>query len=475
MFARFGFGDSGAELVVQDLLRSGYRPTLDFGHVYGLLPLLMGRAWYGLFGISPESFRGLALVWSIVLAWGLARFLAARPTVPAAVALVVLAVPDMLLVSSITSVHIMEPAVLVHAVAFQVRGCRAAALAAVTACVFVKPSMAYLYGLYLVIALGLANRRNGLKMWLREFAPAAVTGALMAVVLGLVFGLAPLANTIFPRSGLELYRESHYGFFHGSGRRFWIIPGAGLRDYFRYEVGFWLIGTLVLLWGGLSSFWRLAMKRGGRATTETLDDEVVACCALLHVAFVTLFFGNYASWTYYFTILILGLAALSWRSRASALVIWILAALLLASDRAKLTTTADRWTTMRATSDTLNLWATPEERAQWDEVRERTRGENPTLVALHEGAALLTPGFMRPVGGFFDPGFAIPAEIHRKAEQLAAAKTIVRAVPADWRGFTLWPELTAALDGCSIVWQGSQFAIYQRDRPPSGSARSLPP
>jgi hypothetical protein len=88
------------------------------------------------------------------------------------------------------------------------------------------------------------------------------------------------------------------------------------------------------------------------------------------------------------------------------------------------------------------------------------------LLALSEGAALLSPGFAPPVGGYFYP-YARPSEIRRKSAQLARASMVVRAVPPDWIGFTLWPELGAALDGCEAVWRGQgDLAVYRRVRPP---------
>src|SRR4051794_4069620 len=49
--------DSGVDLTIQDLMRRGFRPTIDFGCIYGLLPLAINRAWYGLAGLSPRAFR----------------------------------------------------------------------------------------------------------------------------------------------------------------------------------------------------------------------------------------------------------------------------------------------------------------------------------------------------------------------------------------------------------------------------------
>ncbi len=72
-FDQIAFWDSGGELAIQDLMRRGYRPALDIGYLYRLLPLLLGRLWYGLAGLSPESFRVQMLACMMLSAWGQAQ------------------------------------------------------------------------------------------------------------------------------------------------------------------------------------------------------------------------------------------------------------------------------------------------------------------------------------------------------------------------------------------------------------------
>jgi hypothetical protein len=278
------------------------------------------------------------------------------------------------------------------------------------------------------------------------------------------FGVGPLLRTILPLAGMAIYRHDGLGFFREAGRAFWVLPGGGLRDYFRYEVGFWLLGTAWLVGRGLAGLRRLG--RGRASGDERKDDEAVATCATLHVVFVTLLYGNRMSWVYYFSILILGIAA-TVKGRRRAAVVWGLAALLLVSDRSKLLTTYREWSASAPSVETLGLWATPAERSEWRAVLELTRGHRPVLLAAIEGSAPLVPRFAPPVAAYFAPGLTLPAEVRRKAGQLATAEMIVSVVSADWRGFRLWPELAAALDGCELVYEGGTFRVYRRVRPPA--------
>jgi hypothetical protein len=463
-FLRYIAFDSSVDLTMQDLMARGFRPAVDFGCIYGLLPLLINRAWYGVAGLSPGAFRAEVVLGTCLTAWGMARFARARRVGPAGLALIILAMPDVLFPSYSTIVHVLEPALLVHGLAEQASGRRATALALATASCFVKPAMGYVYGLSLLIAIAAASKGQGRSYWLRSLGPAAAVAAVLATILAAAFGVGAVVEQLIPLKGSAVYRLGRFGFFHGLGREFWILPGAGVWEYFRYEVGFWLLGSLWLVWGGITALVRLS--RGESTVEEARDDEVVACCATLHAVFVTCFFGLRTSWTYYFSILILGLAARAKGSRTRVAVAWCLAALLLVNDRSKLLETYRGWALAAPSRVTLGLWATPAERAEWGRVLELTRGEQPALLAAIDGSVSLLPSFAPPAAAYFCPGLTLPVEARRKADQLASARLIVAVVRPDWEGFTLWPELAAALDGCELLFEGTTFRVYRRFRPP---------
>ena len=124
LFFRFAFSDSGTSLTIDDLVRRGFRPTIDFGYIYGLLPLLINRIWFAVLGASPGSCWWAILVCNVALAWGLARFAAAQRVGWVGVALLALAMPDLLRSSYDVLVQALEPALLVHALAEQARAAR---------------------------------------------------------------------------------------------------------------------------------------------------------------------------------------------------------------------------------------------------------------------------------------------------------------------------------------------------------------
>lgn len=460
-FTRFAYNDSGADLVIPTLLARGLRPGLDFGYIYGLLPLAITRVAQTTLGATPDTCRLLALACVLATAWGMARFASALRVGPVGVALIILSLPDLFQATTIVLVHALEPALLVNALAFQARGRRAEALAFVTIALFVKPSMPYLFGLILVVTIVTSDRRQAWRTWL----PAAMIGLAVAMTMAVLFGIGPLVHTLLPGAGLEVYKASGYGFFRGAGRAFWLIPGGGVRDYLRYEVGAWLAGTALLVIGGLAAGVRLARRRA------SVNDEMVLTCALLHFGFVSLFYGNRSSWVYYYPILILGLAAIAARGRLHSALVAVVVLLIVLNSKAKLDLPARLWKTDGRSEITLGLWASPSERAEFAHVREliRTHGRA-ALLARVDGLCVLMPDeFAQAEVSYLVPGHVVPSELQRKSLQVANSPLIVRVRPRNdptRGGYESWPELARALDGCETIFSGELFEVERRTRAP---------
>ena len=456
--------DSGVDLTMQDLLRRGYRPTVDFGCIYGPLPLLFNRAWYTVAGLSPRAFRVEVVLGTCLTAWGMARFARARRVGAAGWALIALAVPDLLFPSYSTFVHVLEPALLVHGLAEQARGRRENALAFATAACFVKPSMGYVYGFFLLICIALAARGGGT----RRLGPRARAGGRV--------GDGPRGRDggrIRGRDGGPDAPPGDRGRGLPAGA-LRVLPGG--RTHVLDLAGggpaglFPLRGRLLADRVGLvARGWARGIVAAGRGERPLTGRSMTRSSPAARVPrrFRHLRLGHRTSWTYYFPILILGLAALAKRARGGPWIAWCLAAMLLVNDRSKLLQTYREWSTSAPSAETLGLWATPAERSEWLKVLELTRGRQPVLLTTIEGSVPLVPRFAPPAAAYFCPGLTLPAEARRKADQLASASMIVAAVPRDWRGFALWPELKAAMEGCEPVFEGETFRVYRRVRPPS--------
>ena len=465
-FTRFAYNDSAADFTIQSLIGQGLKPTIDFGYIYGLLPLAINRSWQALLGANPTSFRLLSLLCNLAMVIGFARLATTLRVKAVGFLLLAAAMPDMLQASTIVLVHSLEPALLINALAFQAKGRRDIALAIATACLFVKPAMAFVYGFVLLILILTERAKTGdegdsLAKRARLFLPALATGAALALVLAALYGTIPLFNTLIPGAGLEVYRQNGYGFFRGAGRAFWLIPGGGLRDYLRYEVGGWIACALTLLGAGVAA----AIQLGRRKSTPTI--EIIFTTAALHGLFVALFFGNRVSWVYYYPILIVGLMALSVWGRWSWVVVLALAALVVVGSKVKFETTARQWREDRATAETFGLWATPAERDEWMKVKELCRGEIAVgLLANVDGLPLLGPSrLLPPTTAYLVPGHPLPEEVQRKANQIWSVKVVIRVRPKGdplRGGYERWPEIAKALEDFETIWDGDLFEVSRR-------------
>lgn len=459
----FAFMDQGANLSVQTLLDRGMVPTIDFGYTYGLLPLLIGRSWFALLGRTPVAYAAAMLVVDLLIAWGLARCLAALRVGPAGVALAVAAMPWAVLASYINLVHALEATLICHALAEHALGRKPRALALLTVCLFVKPVMAYLYGLLLVLLIIRDRWAGGLRGFLRELAPAAATGVVLLAVCSGWFGVKPLINSLLPLTGAANYRYMNYGFFRGVGRRFW-LPGDVWPAYYVFSpAGHYLVGTVVLSAAAIAAVLRLARHP---STAEDCGDEVITCCGVMHLTFLTAFYADWMSWTYYYYILVIGLAGLAARGGRAAVLILLIAAAALVGQRYHFSFVRHHWR-CRPAADTAGLWASATEREEWHRVREIMGDRLGSVLTINGGCLqLLAPGFAPAENVFISRGISLPADLKRKLDQVASAEVIVIRDHTTHRSFLdIWPEFVKVLDGCELVWSSPRYLVYRRLRP----------
>ena len=131
----------------------------------------------------------------LLIAWGLARCAWALRSGPVGIALFVVTMLLSVLYSYINLAHALEAILICHALAEHASGRRPRALALLTAALFMKPVMAYLYGLLLIILIARSARLPGL---VRSLVPAAITGILLFVALAAWFGFSPAIQSLLP-------------------------------------------------------------------------------------------------------------------------------------------------------------------------------------------------------------------------------------------------------------------------------------
>src|SRR4051794_23615370 len=75
-FEKYGFYDEGAWLHLDALVSRGAVPGKDVGYSYGMVPLIMSRAWFAMLGRSPWAFIAFVTLCNLWTAWGVATIVA---------------------------------------------------------------------------------------------------------------------------------------------------------------------------------------------------------------------------------------------------------------------------------------------------------------------------------------------------------------------------------------------------------------
>ena len=205
-FDRFAFCDHGANLTLQYLIANGLRPSLDFGYHYGLLPALIGRIWFGIFGATPWSYQAAMVVADLLCAWAIAKILSQLRIGAVGLALAVITLGYAFQATYVNFAHATEAVLLSHALAEQARGSRANALALATAAVFAKPSMGWVYGLLLVILIArdLSGPDFSMRRLVVALAPAGAVFTGLSSLLIAFYGPATFLHTSLPIEGVPL-------------------------------------------------------------------------------------------------------------------------------------------------------------------------------------------------------------------------------------------------------------------------------
>lgn len=463
--------DHGANLWVQHLLDLGLRPGVDFGYQYGLLPLLLGRAWFRVFGLNLWSYQALVTLLNVGLVLALVRGLEAARAPSGARLLTLCAVPFTVPVTAFSLNHVMEALFLAHAFSEHLRGRRDRALAFCTAAVFAKPALAYPYGLLLLIvftarAVG-DSPRASLALIVRPSRLAIATGLTLTGLLALWFGPASLLRTIVPLSAVSIYDQYRCGFFTGLGRNFWRPPNASLHYYLTNVAGYWLAATTVLLLAGVVATWRIAgeqlppRRRRGRWRTT---DECVITAAVLHVIFVSMMFAGDWSWSYYAYLLLMGLMA-TWRLgrffRASFIPLAILAVL---GCQTQLAAGWIAWRQASISPSTAGLWETAEYRAEWRQVRSHTHDRQAVLLVYAGAAPLWFPEFQGMPTFHLAKGVVGREELQRDLTLIEEADCVV--VPSyglqEFFAPASWPEFQTLTRQRETLWSGHFFSVLGR-------------
>ena len=461
--------DLGSNLTVQKLLDRGLQPMVDFGYIYGLAPLVLGRLWFRVFGLCPAAYTAAMTVIRIIIAWGMARCASSLKVGPAGVALMIIGMPLAAQPTYLNFAHAVEAALICHALADQASGRKPRALALTTASLFMKPAMAYVYGLLQVILIVRSGRGLGVRSILRALLPAALTGLVMASILAAWFGPMVVARSLLPVSGAEVYRLHHYGFFLGKGRVFWLPENPSLRYYLLGPAGHYVAGLLVLAVASAVAIRRLKRLRIGQSDPVA---EVVVCGGVMQIVFVAVMYADWASYQYYYNVLIIGMAGVAAMGRRASLMVGALALAMVLGYKWPINNEIRAWKSGSLSSETAGLWCSEDDRRELLQIRALLDDQPASFLTAGGGCfEIIVPGFAPAENWFLVAGIPTAVELGRKLAQIDQSSAIV--IPLGPRKaeafFDEWPGGRSKMNEFYEIGKFKNYQVFKRRKPPQVS------
>lgn len=470
-FATFVFYDPGVTLRTDQLLAQGYTPTTDFGYPYGLLPLMLGRLFFALAGRTPAGYVLFMFFVETAILFGLWRLAKQSGRWGWLVAIfLIVAMPHTVIPVYVNLTHPLEAALIMFAIAELALGRRARALALATACLFVKPVMAYVLGFVVIVlaVVRIARKREDWKSFFSSLRPAVLTGAACAIISTAYFGLVPTINALIPANGSQSYKALDFGFFR-NGRTFWLPKlnsAAQFAHYYSFTpAGFWIVCTVLIAIFGLLSLVKL-MPRVAPASSSFRESryETLIVVAACHFTFLFVFFGWPGTWTYYSSLLIAGVTLGFAAFRIPTGLILAMALLALAGNAERYHITANAWRWMKRSPESVGLWAFANQEKEWTHAR-AIAGERRIFYFNNGCPELLYPGVDSPVSFFLSPDTQTPIEFDRLRQQLNQATVVVTFNQASpmldpWN----WPEFATQREAFVETWRGVYLTVHERTR-----------
>jgi len=420
----------------------------------------------------------------------------------AALLLIVIGLPMAVMPAYLTLTHPLEAMLILLALAAQAegttakegesRGGKAQALALMAVCLFVKPSMAYVYGFLLLVMIAWDRRRRPTRFFL-DLVPAIVALVLVISLLGMRFGLLPVAKTLLPITGAKTYASTGFGFFTASGRAFWITPE--LWRYILAPSGIFLVAAIATAVGALRA--GIHLLRHEHVPSDPVEIspprrawELLFTVGVLHTSFLLGFYGWTGSWTYYSYLPVLGLALcvqlLVRQPCVRAGLFVALTALMLLSHALLVILSADAWRTKSPHGEQMagaeeGLWRYPFLWQDWKEVVNAI-GPRKALAMTNGYLFDLPENIQMPDAWFPEPGIPTSSEVARVKNQIEHVDMVVL-----WNEYgpqpshpdlRLWafPELSDDRRQFAedFTTTNGQFTVLRRVRPATSSTATSP-
>jgi hypothetical protein len=423
----FGFLDVGSSLTVDVFLGRHLRPAIDFGYIYGLLPVLVQHVLATLFGRGPWIIIGLgiaylfasAFVWALI--WN--RLGASIAFLTAVIFLspyLIMHCPPpahgfnqlslMLVLLSLLQGR------LVRALVFSVIGWLSMPSLPLVAIVLIS---------FWIAVIWWKQPHRRIRGLMKQFLPATAVYVVLLVVLAAIFGFESVRQTLLPFNGAAHYRANGYGIL-GQGLTYLYPPGVRVTYYLGTEVGWWLLSTVIL---AALAVWSVFVA----CTKKDLSFRVVfiVSCFVLHVAFILLAFGNGFQKLYYYPILIAGVLAGLWEycrlTARTVILVGLVGISLLGQYSSLRFYWKDRHFYERS-DNTASFYASPSFASEWQQIVRLGVNKKLVILSFGNGIGEYFPAVETPDSIFLLPVYLTEPAKRKLLEEILHADIVVEKI-----------------------------------------------
>ena len=424
-FFGYAFRDGGSGLAADDLIRRGLLPAVDFGYYHGLLPLMLARPWFAVFGTTPQAYVGFRFVVTI-LSSILMFYLFRAVRAPRIMHVMFCAAIPFIFFYRPSINHDLAALGITLSLLLLVSGRYAGAVSAALASAFCHPSLGYVMLLVIGVTVGWPALRTSplalLRIASRLIGAAIATLAVFAAACLAFFGsVAPLLRTLFPTVGKGM--RSHYGWsFLKGGLTFIHPPGSNWKYLIGSNAGPYVLFNVALAAVALVALAQLIRKRSeGHNALLTL----FFASLVIHAVYVIFVYGVPETWAYDTYLLVLGVAAVPF-SRVRHLAGLVLTGALLIGSFSALSASSRQYRQPRRGG----LWIDARLEASLANILQRQPQGTPYVWSMAGALSMIDDRIQSPARWFVVPGGSPPAELARlKGELLGKSLIFLEGSP----------------------------------------------
>ena len=480
------FKDRGSLLNLDAMLDEHLRLGVDTFYCYGLLPVLVQRVLFQIFGRGAWPLIGFHMVYMLLMAaaWTLIVRQLRQPLLWLIV--VIPAIPIILWVNP-NLPYLLVQLSMMFGLAFALQGRLRTALAVSAVGCWSVPTVTLLFSAALLAALCLqwwATPNRTLRSLVRDVAPGAAAYLGIGLLLAACFGWRSVIATALPLQGMAFYKSVHYGMF--TSLKIFLHPGyapfwkwSPLRYYLCDRATWWMLGTLMLFGFTASAVYRSIKQR----TVPTGNDLVVLLCAVIHVAFITLAYGNPTQHIIYDLIIVagvvVGLARLSAGPLRNSL-LGVFMVVTLMSHLNQIGYMNWLWHSTRPAPEMANFYVHEDFKSEWSDVLALSAEHKVFMLSYGTGMQNYFPTVKVPPIWTVQLGEVLDSDKARLLDEMHEADIVVEDLTGPMSLFDTDDDIKHELSSMCLLSIKNYFIIWSRTpTTPDGACKSfhreLPP